>query len=116
MTEKPTTTKRKIIPAKPSSAARKLTTAKSPAKEERMDKKNKAENKKKVVRDSFTMPPADYAKIGEFKQALLKAGVHVKKNQLLRAGLHALGRLSAAQLKQAIARVEQVKTGRQKKS
>jgi len=133
MTEKPTTIKRKAAPAKPSTATRKSATVKPviatpvPAKvavatgQEKKNKKakksnGKAENKVKVVRDSFTMPQNDYAKIDELKQVMLKAGVHVKKSELLRAGLHALGKLSAAQLKQAIAQMEQIKTGRPKKA
>ena len=122
MTEKPATTKRKNAPAKPSAATSKPATAKpapaKPAKKSKKDKKTngKAVNKKKVVRDSFTMPQNDYAKIGELKQVCLKVGMHVKKSELLRAGLHALGKLSAAQLKQAIAQMEQIKTGRPKKT
>ncbi|MBI5435762.1 MAG: hypothetical protein HY937_01370 [Nitrosomonadales bacterium] len=121
MTEKPATTKRKTTPAKPSAAARETATVKPvAAKPEKKNKKakkmnDKAENKKKIVRDSFTMPQNDYAKIAELKQVCLKAGMHVKKSELLRAGLHALGKLSAAQLKQAIAQMEQIKTGRPKK-
>ena len=129
MTTRSITTKRKITPAKPVAATNKPVTAKSaaikpvPAKKIIGDKKrkknkkakkesNKAGNKLKVVRDSFTMPQNDYAKIGELKQVCLKAGMHVKKSELLRAGLHALGKLSVVQLKQAVARIEQVKTGR----
>ncbi|MDE2310215.1 MAG: hypothetical protein KGL01_05235 [Betaproteobacteria bacterium] len=121
MTEKPAAAKRKIIPAKPSAAASKSAMENNaPAKPAKKNKKTrktngKAENRKKVVRDSFTMPQNDYARIAELKQACLKAGVHVKKSELLRAGLHALGKLSAAQLKQAIAQMEQIKTGRPKK-
>ena len=118
MTGKPATSRRKTALAKPSAAASKSATEKpasaKPAKKNKKDKKTsgKAESKKKVVRDSFTMPQNDYAKIAELKHVCLKAGMHVKKSELLRAGLHALGRLSVTQLKQAIARVEQIKTGR----
>jgi hypothetical protein len=78
-------------------------------------KGKKEKGKLKVVRDSFTMPQNDYAKIAELKQICLKAGVHVKKSELLRAGLNALSKLSTAQLKRLIAQMEQVKTGRPKK-
>lgn len=121
MSEKPSTTKRKTTPAKPPAAMREPATMKQvAAKPEKKNKKakksgGKAENKKKVVRDSFTMPQNDYAKIAELKQVCLKVGVHVKKSELLRAGLHALGKLSATQLKQTIAQMEQIKTGRPKK-
>ena len=119
MTGKPATSRRKTAVAEPSAAASKppqteKPASAKPAKKNKKDKKTsgKAENKKKVVRDSFTMPQNDYAKIAELKHVCLKAGMHVKKSELLRAGLHALGRLSVTQLKQAIARVEQIKTGR----
>jgi hypothetical protein len=78
-------------------------------------KGKKEKGKMKVVRDSFTMPQNDYTKIAELKQVCLKAGVHVKKSELLRAGLNALSKLSTAQLKRLIAQMEQVKTGRPKK-
>ena len=80
-----------------------------------IEKKPKKEKKAKVVRDSFTMPESDYAKIGELKQVCLKSGMQVKKSELLRAGLHALAKLSAAQLKQAVSALEKIKTGRPKK-
>ena len=74
-------------------------------------KKKKARDKVKVVR-GFTMPQAEYAKLVELKQACIKAGMSVKKNELLRAGLYALGRLSVPQLKQALSQVVQIKAGR----
>lgn len=106
MPEKIAATKRKAAPAKP-----------PVAKDKKKIKKGKPETKaKKIVRDSFTMPQSDYAKIAELKQACLKAGVHVKKSELIRAGLHALSKLSAAQLKRAVAQLEQTKNGRTKKA
>jgi hypothetical protein len=117
-----TAAKRKTSPAKSVAATSKPVMAKLvPAKDEkkhRKDKKanGKSEAKMKVVRDSFTMPQNDYAKIGELKRTCLKAGMQVKKSELLRAGLHALGKLSAAQLQQTITQMEQIKAGRPKKS
>ena len=80
-----------------------------------IEKKPKKEKKAKVVRDSFTMPESDYAKIGELKKVCLTSGMQVKKSELLRAGLHALAKLSAVQLKQAVSALEKIKTGRPKK-
>lgn len=68
--------------------------------------------KKKVIRDSFSFPEHDYLKISELKQTCLAEGIHVKKGELLRAGLQLLSKLSLAELKQAVAQVEKVKTGR----
>ena len=75
-------------------------------------KKPKKEHKKKVVRDSFTMPQNEYARIAEIKEVCLKAKMHVKKSEVLRAGLKLLAGLNAAQLKQALGSLEKIKTGR----
>lgn len=88
----------------------------SAAPEKKQKKNKKSGGKLKVVRDSFTMPQSEYAKIGELKQLCLKSGLHVKKSELLRAGLNALGKLSAAQLKAALSGLEKIKTGRPAKS
>jgi len=70
--------------------------------------------KTKVIRDSFSFPEQDYQKISELKKVCLAAGVHVKKGEILRAGLHLLSALTIEQLKNAVGQVEQVKTGRPK--
>jgi hypothetical protein len=66
----------------------------------------------KVIRDSFTMPVGDYELIGVLKKKCIGLGIAVKKSELLRAGLHALGRISDENLTQVVAAVENVKTGR----
>ncbi|HEU0189267.1 MAG TPA: hypothetical protein VFQ97_04655 [Gallionella sp.] len=78
-------------------------------------KKAKKEHKEKVVRDSFTMPQSEYRKIAEIKESCLKAGLHVKKSEVLRAGLKALCEKSDAQLKQSLKNLEKIRTGRPKK-
>ena len=78
-------------------------------------KKPKKEHKKKVVRDSFTMPQSEYSKIAEIKAICLKAKMHVKKSEVLRAGLKLLAELNAAQLKHALGSLEKIKTGRPQK-
>jgi hypothetical protein len=78
-------------------------------------KKAKKENRKKVVRDSFTMPQSEYQKIAEIKAICLKASMHVKKSEVLRAGLKALAILNAKQLMRALSELEKIKTGRPKK-
>ncbi len=123
MAKKPIPAKRKVTAVKPLTAkpvAVKATTP-TPDKKTKKAKKPKKEASKtvpkvKVVRDSFTMPKTDYEKIAALKQACLKAGLHVKKSELLRAGLHALSGLSVAQLKLAIGKLAEIKTGRPKKS
>ena len=78
-------------------------------------KKEKKNHKKKVVRDSFTMPHDEYQKISEIKAACLKSKMHVKKSEVLRAGLKLLAGLNATQLKQALNDLTKIKTGRPKK-
>ena len=66
----------------------------------------------KVIRDSFTMPAADYELIGVLKQRCIELGIAMKKSELLRAGLAALQRLPDDGLAQIATAVENVKTGR----
>ena len=68
--------------------------------------------KAKVIRDSFSFPEQDYLKISELKKTCLAAGIHVKKSEILRAGLHLLTQLNLDKLKKAIDQVEKVQTGR----
>ena len=81
------------------------------AKSEKPPKKEKPK-KVKMVRDSFTMPESDYVKLSELKKKCLEAGVHVKKSELLRAGLLSLSKLTNASLIKAVEQVEIIKTGR----
>ncbi|MDB5748265.1 MAG: hypothetical protein JWP72_3113 [Massilia sp.] len=65
-----------------------------------------------LVRDSFTMPEGEYAVLAAVKQACLKAGVEVKKSELLRIGVALVGRLDMATLRQVLDSLPQLKTGR----
>ena len=73
------------------------------AKPEKAAKKTKLPTKVKIMRASFTMPKTDYQKIAEIKDACLKAGLNVKKSEVLRAGLKALGDMNMEQLARAMA-------------
>lgn len=119
MTENNVPTKAADKPVvKKTPAARKRVATKTPVAkpEKKVRNVKKTEGKEKVVRGSFTMPKADYNIIAEIKQKALKTGLHVKKSELLRAGLHALSKLSAAQLKQTMSSLEKIKTGRPNKT
>jgi hypothetical protein len=70
---------------------------------------------RKPVRDSFTMPEADFALIATLKARALAGQRETKKSELLRAGLHALAGLETAALVASLARLEPVKIGRPKK-
>jgi hypothetical protein len=65
-----------------------------------------------LVRDSFTMPQAEYAVLAQVKQACLKAGVEVKKSELLRIGVALLGQIDVATVQAVLASLPQLKTGR----
>jgi len=101
-------------PAKKLAAVKVLAPAKTTLKKPAA-KKPKKEHKEKVVRDSFTMPQDEYQKIAAIKESCLKAGLPVKKSEVLRAGLKALGKMNTAQLKRAISGLEKIKTGRPSK-
>ena len=70
----------------------------------------------KLVRDSFTMPEAEYAVLGEVKKACLKAGVEVKKSELLRVGVALIRQLDIARLQEVLSGLPALKTGRPKKN
>ena len=72
--------------------------------------------KQKPVRDSFTMPPADHALIGQIKQRALKLQQPAKKSEVLRAGLKALAAMGDAALRAVLQAVPPLKTGRPKKA
>ncbi|MEB0139209.1 MULTISPECIES: hypothetical protein [unclassified Undibacterium] len=100
-------------PATPSKPAQKPLSVRAVAKPApaALEKPRKA----KLVRDSFTMPEAEYAVLGLVKKACLKAGVEVKKSQLLRIGLALLHATEVATLKKMIAELAPLKAGRPKK-
>ena len=95
--------------------AKKVVTTKEVVAKKEVAKKEVAK-KEKVVRDSFTMPKSDYAKIAALKQKCLDAGISVKKSEVLRAGLLLLEGATSQRLLAAISAVEAVKTGRPSKS
>ena len=65
-----------------------------------------------LVRDSFTMPEAEYAVFASAKQRCLQAGVDIKKSELLRIGMALVGQLDVATLQAVLASLPQLKTGR----
>ena len=78
--------------------------------------KRRAEGEARVIRDSFTMPEADYGLILPLKKRCMKAGIGVNKSELLRAGLQALTEMSDRELARHVGRLERVKPGRPPKS
>jgi len=71
--------------------------------------------KAKLVRDSFTMPAADYALVQQLKDRALAFQRPTKKSELLRAGLQALAALSSDALQALLGQLTELKTGRPSK-
>ena len=74
--------------------------------------KEEKPKKPKLVRDSFTIPKAEYAVLDEIKQRALTLARPVKKSEILRAGIKTLAALSDTALLAALAAVPTIKTGR----
>jgi len=91
-----------VAPAKPAKATKPAKPPKAP------------KLRSKPVRDSFTMPQADFALIAALKARMLAAGRETKKSELLRAGLHVLAALEPPALLAALAALAPVKIGRPK--
>ena len=103
--------KAKMAPAKP----RKQVVASAPASEPEPAQTGTSKERVRLVRDSFTLPEADYALIAALKARALGSQRHAKKSELLRAGLRVLAGLDAKTLVQTLDRLEPVKTGRPRK-
>ena len=71
-------------------------------------------HKPKLVRDSFTMPKDEYQVIDTLKQRALGLGKHVRKSELLRAGIRALAAMNDRALIKAVDVIPTLKTGRPK--
>jgi hypothetical protein len=110
---------RKARPAPKAPAAKAPTAAAKTEKPVKAAKPPKAPKPPKLhrkpVRDSFTMPEADFALIATLKARALAGQRETKKSELLRAGLHALAALDAAALVAALGALDPVKIGRPKK-
>ncbi|WP_288411544.1 hypothetical protein [uncultured Herbaspirillum sp.] len=114
----------KPAPAPAAAAApkleKKVEKADKPAKIEKVEKVEKVEKapkakKVKQVRDSFTMPENEYAVLAQVKKSCLKAGVEIKKSDLLRIGVSLIKNLKIAELKDILGSLTPLKVGRPKK-
>jgi hypothetical protein len=72
--------------------------------------------KHKLVRDSFTIPRAEYEVLDAIKARLVKLTRPAKKSEVLRAGIAVLATLNDAALLAALEAVPAIKTGRPKKA
>ncbi len=71
-------------------------------------------HKPKLVRDSFTMPKDEYQVLESLKSRALGLERHVRKSELLRAGVQALSTMNDRAFLKAIGAVPTLKTGRPK--
>jgi hypothetical protein len=122
--KKAATPARKAAPAKPASQAaaapsampetRPASKAKAAgaAKTAKLDKPKKP----KLVRDSFTIPKAEYVVLEQLKKRAAQSGTPAKKSEVLRAGLKALAGMEDAAFAAALGAVPALKTGRPAKS
>lgn len=74
-----------------------------------------AASRDKLVRDSFTMPRADYALIQALKDRAMGFRRPTKKSELLRAGLQAMNALNDRQLQALLSAMPELKAGRPSK-
>jgi len=95
-------------------AAKAAEPIKAEKKSEKIEKAPKAK-KVKQVRDSFTMPENEYAVLAQVKKSCLKAGVEIKKSDLLRIGVSLIKNLKIAELKDILGSLTPLKVGRPKK-
>ncbi len=72
--------------------------------------------KPKLVRDSLTMPKAEYEVLDLLKTRAATLQAHIKKTELIRAGIKALAAMPDAAFLAALKAVPNLKTGRPKKS
>jgi hypothetical protein len=116
------TAKKKTPDAAPSNAKKPVAADEKASKRAAPASKSKAAapaekpKKTKIVRDSFTMPENEYQVLRDMKKACLKAGVEVKKSELLRIGVALIKSMDPAGVKAAAARLAPLKAGRPKKS
>ena len=72
----------------------------------------KPKNRKRVIRDSFTLPSHDYELITTIRERCLDSRVTINKSEVIRAGLHALNEMSNEELLAVVDSLTKIKTGR----
>ncbi len=72
----------------------------------------KPKNRKRVIRDSFTLPTDDYELITTIRERCLDNRITINKSEVIRAGLHALNEMSDEELLIVVDSLTKIKTGR----
>jgi len=97
-----------VKPVQAPKSTSKTTTKVIVAKEVKVEKIKKP----KLIRDSFTIPKAEYVVLETLKERAGKLSRSAKKSELLRAGIKALAAMSDAAFLSALTAVPTIKTGR----
>ncbi len=103
-------------PPKGKVATRRASAAAKPSQKAAQTDSKPAKGKTPLVRDSFTMPAADFDLIAAMKMRALKLMRPTKKSELLRAGLHALAGLDDTRFQSILNALTPLKPGRPKKA
>jgi hypothetical protein len=69
-----------------------------------------------MVRDSISIPKTEYQVLDDMKMRAGKLALHIKKTELIRAGIKALAALGDAGFLAALRAVPSLKTGRPAKT
>ncbi|CAM8661618.1 hypothetical protein MCEMAEM21_00545 [Oxalobacteraceae bacterium] len=69
-----------------------------------------------LVRDSFTIPGDELQLLADAKKKCLKAGIDIKKSELIRIGISLVYGLGLSRLKKEKRALQPIKTGRPKKA
>ena len=101
---------------KPKAATPRAAVPAKPAKKTAPADAKPAKVKVPLVRDSFTMPAADFDLIATMKLRALEMMRPTKKSELLRAGLHALAALNDTRFRSTLNALTPLKPGRPKKA
>jgi hypothetical protein len=87
------------------------TGSKAGAEKRKLDVKHVA-----LVRDSFTIPGDELQLLADAKKKCLKAGIDIKKSELIRIGISLVYGLGLSRLKKEKRALQPIKTGRPKKA
>ena len=99
-------------PARPARPAAAPVSARPEAAMAAMGPKADKPRKAKLVRDSFTIPKAEYTVQQDLKLRAARSGAAAKKSEILRAGVTALAAMNDAAFAAALRAVTPLKTGR----
>lgn len=111
---KKTSSVKKVTVKKAAKKSAKKTSKKTLVKSTKATKATKTV-KTKLIRDSFAIPEKEYAALVAVKKTCLKAGLEIKKTELIRIGIALVNDLTTAKIKTAQARLTQISAGRPKK-